>query len=127
MLKIKQNQWFDINNIGILIVLLMMLIFLFQELRFFQLFIFELVLLICFIYLYQRIKANKNSAFLINSENCWFIETMDERYPVSIKDYWIHTGRLFIWLKGSNKSVSFFVSRSTIGADIFSQLRTKLI
>lgn len=126
MLKIKQNQWFDIDILGIVLIIVMMVVVLFQGINFYQLLILQLVFLLCSYYLLQRIRKNQHSGFLLNNQNKWFIECHGERFPVDLKDYWIHTGRLFIWLKGSNKSISFVVSRSIIGADVFSQLRTKI-
>jgi len=87
----------------------------------------ELVLLACFYYLLRKIKIYQRAIFLINSENLWAIEQGKQRFDVEVKDYWVLTGFIFLWLKGTNKSVSIVLSRRIIGAVKFSLIRTKIL
>ncbi|MBL4772938.1 MAG: hypothetical protein JKX98_04875 [Alcanivoracaceae bacterium] len=77
-------------------------------------------------YLYSKIRQLKSGVIMINSDNKWFVRIGKEMHPVDLKDYWLQTERLFIWLQGSKKSISFVITRSIIGAQKFSQLRARI-
>jgi hypothetical protein len=127
MLKIKQNQWFDLNILGVFLLMTMLIFGLLIKVALVYLLIFNGFLIVFAIYLYKRIHSNKKYSIMVNSENLWFLYDKDKDITVELKDYWIQSERLFIWLKGSNKSISFMVSRRIIGAELFSQLRTRMI
>ena len=127
MLKIKQNQWFDLNILGVFLLLIMWIIGLVIKIAIIYALIFNGLLIVFAIYLYKRIYRNKKYSIMVNSEKSWFLYYEDKNTAVELKDYWIQSERLFIWLKGSNKSLSFMVSRRIIGAELYSQLRTKMI
>jgi Ca2+/Na+ antiporter len=127
MLKIKVDQWFDLNILGVLLAFVIMFAVLFYNLKVYLIILLESLTCIYAYYLYKKIHGNKSSSLLINNENKWFIQIGSDRYSVDVKDFWLLTGWIFIWLKGSNKSISFVVSRSIIGAEKFSLLRSKLI
>ena len=127
MLKIKQNQWFDLNSIGIYLIVIMFIVGFFLKISIVYMLVFDSLLIVFGLYLYKRIQINKDYSIMVNNENLWFIYYKDKDIAVELKDYWIQSERLFIWLKGSNKSLSFMVSRRIIGAELFSQLRTKMI
>ena len=127
MLKVKQEQWFDLNKLGVLLTCIMLVIGFFLTIDFGYWLIFNIFLITFSIYLYKRIQNNKEYSIMINNENLWFLNFNDKNIAVDLKDYWIQSERLFIWLKGSNKSISFMVSRRIIGAELFSQLRTRMI
>ena len=127
MLKIKQNQWFDLNILGVFLLLIMWIIGLVTKIALIHTLIFNGLLIVFAIYLYKSIYRNKKYSIMVNSENIWFLYHEDKNTAVELKDYWIQSERLFIWLKGSNKSLSFMVSRRIIGAELYSQLRTKMI
>jgi len=127
MLKVKHEQWFDLNKLGILLTCLMLVIGFFLTIDFRYWLIFNSLLIASIIYLYKRIQNNKEYSIMINNENLWFVYKDDKNIAVDLKDYWIQSERLFIWLKGSNKSISLMVSRRIIGAELFSQLRTRMI
>lgn len=127
MLKIKVDQWFDLNKLGILLAFVIMFVVLFYNLKLYLIIFLESLICIYAYYLYKKIQVNKFSSLLITNENKWFIQVGSDRYSVNVKDFWLLTGWIFIWLKGSNKSISFVVSRSIIGAEKFSLLRSKLI
>lgn len=126
MLIIKQNQWFDINILGLFLIMVMLVLVWFFTIDFIVIILYEIFLIIIGLFLLKRYQNNKDYKFLINNENSWFIQHNNERFSVEIKDYWIQTGKIFIWLKGPNKSVSLILSRSIIGPELFSQLRTKI-
>ena len=127
MLKVKQEQWFDLNKLGVLLACIMLVIGFFLTIDFGYWLIFNSFLITFSLYLYKRIQNNKEYSIMINNENLWFLNFNDKNIAVDLKDYWIQSERLFIWLKGSNKSISFMVSRRIIGAELFSQLRTRMI
>ncbi len=127
MLKINQDQWFDLNNWGLILIAVMMFMSVFFDLNFLTIVLFEVFLFICGLYLFLRIAKNKNMSLILNSDNKWFVQLNDEMIAVELQDYWLQTGRIFIWLKGSKKSVSLMLSRSIIGAETFSQLRSKIL
>jgi len=126
MLKINNSEWFDLNKFGITLTFLLMLLVLFFHINALIILLFELLLLLCLYTLYRSVHNNKLVTISINIDNKWFVEEDGEMKAVSLKDYWLQTGRIFIWLKGSDKSISLLVSRSIIGAQKFSQLRAKI-
>jgi Ca2+/Na+ antiporter len=126
MLKINPSQRFDLNILGVVIIILMIVFGFFYTIEWVK-FLIYILILICFAcYLVYQIYKNKNVSIMISNEGLWFILYNDDSYAVELRDYWIQTNKIFIWLKGSNKSISFMVSRSIIGAKSFSQLRTKI-
>jgi hypothetical protein len=127
MLRIKQQYWFDLNKLGILLVSLMLVIGFFLVIDVEFKLMFNGLLIIISFYLYKRIQKNQEYSIMVNNENLWFLTYNDKSIAVDLKDYWIQSERIFIWLKGSNKSLSFMVSRRIIGVELFSQLRTKMI
>lgn len=127
MIKLKNNQWFDLTKFGLLLMLLLMVLGLLFNLDVLVLVIYELILILLAAYLYIRVGIYKNIEIMVNKENQWYILNANETFAVKLKDYWIQTGRVFIWLQGSNKSISIVVSRSIIGAENYSQLRTKIL
>ncbi len=127
MIKIKHNQWFDLNQLGLLLVLVMMFLTAFFNLEILVILVLELLYLFGGIYLYKKIQQNKCLDIVLKLDNQWFLEYNNQNMPVELKDYWLHTSKIFIWLKGSKKSISFMVSRSIIGAENFSQLRSKML
>jgi hypothetical protein len=127
MLKIKQQHWVDLNKLGVLLTCIMLVIGFFLTIDLVYRLIFNGLIIIIGFYLYKRIHDNKEYSIMINNENLWFLYCDDINIAVDLKDYWIQSERLFIWLKGSNKSLSFMVSRRIIGAELFSQLRTRMI
>ena len=126
MLIINQNQWFDVNVLGLILIGVMGMLGCFFTVDILIIVVYEMFLLVFGMYLLKCYQNNKNYKILINNENSWFIQQDNERFAVDLKDYWIQTSRIFIWLKGPNKSVSLMLSRSIIGAELFSQLRTKI-
>lgn len=127
MLMFYPKDWFDVNKIGIAVTLICGLIVLFLTMPWWLKVVVELVFLAYFYYLIQKIKSYQEAIFLINSENLWAIEQDKKRFDVELKDYWVLTGYIFLWLKGPNKSVSIVLSRRIIGAVNFSQIRTKIL
>lgn len=127
MIKINHNQWFDLNYLGFVLIILMVIVTLMFNLKITTILILEFLYLIGGLYLYKQIQNNKTFELIVKSDSQWFIEHNNKMTPVVLKDFWLHTGRIFIWLKGPKKSISFMVSRSIIGAEIFSQLRSKII
>ena len=127
MIKINHKQWFDLNYLGLLLILIMVIISLMFSLKFSTILILNLLYLTFGMALYKQIQKTKDFDLILNSENQWFVQDNNELLPVELKDYWLHTGRMFIWLKGPKKSISFMVSRSIIGAETFSQLRSRMI
>ncbi len=127
MLKINHNQWFDLNKLGLFLILVMMFLTAFFNLEILVILVLELLYLFIGIYLYKKIQQYKFLNIILKSDRQWFLEYNNERVSVELKDYWLHTGKIFIWLKGSKKSISFMVSRSIIGAENFSQLRSKML
>lgn len=127
MLKINHNQWFDLNQLGLLLILVMMFLTAFFNLESLLILVLELLYLFSGIYLYKKIQQYKYLDIILKSDSQWFLEYNNARVPVELKDYWLHTGKIFIWLKGSKKSISFVVSRSIIGAENFSQLHSKML
>ncbi|MBL4661527.1 MAG: hypothetical protein JKY19_14305 [Alcanivoracaceae bacterium] len=126
MLKIKSNEWFDLNKLGVIFTLLLMLFVLFFNVNIVIILVFELLLFLYLYTLYRSIGNNKSVTISINVENKWFVEERGEMKAMILKDYWLQTGRIFIWFKGSDKSISLLVSRSIIGVQTFSQLRAKI-
>lgn len=127
MIKINHKQWFDLNYLGLLLILIMVIISLMFSLKFSTILILNLLYLTFGMALYKQIQKTKDFDLILNSENQWFVQDNNELLPVELKDYWLHTRRMFIWLKGPKKSISFMVSRSIIGAETFSQLRSRMI
>lgn len=127
MLKIKSNQWFDLNYAGVGLITLMMFLVVFFSLPIIFKLGVEILLVASIYYLYNKIIDNQKLSIMINSENEWFIQDAEESLSVELKDYWLLTGKIFIWLHGTNKSVSIVVSRSIIGEQFFSQLRSKIL
>jgi len=126
MLIIKHNEIFDLNKVGLVATLIIAVFAMFYPVLMGIKLLIELFLGVYGYYLFTQIHLNKSLSVYINSENQWFSEIDKEMIPLELKDYWLQTDRLFIWLKGSKKSVSFVVSRSIIGAQKFSQLKTKI-
>lgn len=127
MLKINHDQWFDLNNWGLILVAAMMLMSVLFDLNFLTIVLVEVFLFSCGLYLFVKITKNKNMNLILNPDNKWFVQLNNEMIAVELQDYWLQTGRIFIWLKGSKKSVSLMLSRSIIGAEAFSQLRSKIL
>ena len=127
MLIFYPKDWFDVNRVGLTVILACGLIVLFLNMPWWLKLVVELVLLAYFYYLRRKIKIYQTAIFIINLENLWLMELGEKRFDVEVKDYWLLTGFIFLWLKGSNKSVSIVLSRRIIGAVNFSQIRTKIL
>ncbi len=127
MIKINYNQWFDLNILGLIFTPVLMLLVVVFNIELVLILSLEILLLMAILYLYKRIQQCKNVDLILNNENKWFIHQNGEMISVELKDYWLHTNKIFIWLKGSKKSISFVVTRSIIGAENYSQLRTKIL
>lgn len=127
MLKINSNQWFDLNILGLIFILIIMILIGIFNIGLTIVLSLEVLLLVGELYLFRRIQQNKNTDLILNNENKWFIQKDGEMLSVELKDYWLQTNKIFIWLKGSNKSISIMVTRSIIGAENYSQLRTKIL
>jgi hypothetical protein len=126
MIILKSNRFYDTNKIGVIFVFVCIFIVSIQStsvlLKFFLITGFS-----CYnYYLFQLIKKYKNINLMLNDENQWILDSSINLYKLEIKDYWILKKYLFIWLKGSNKSISLMLSRSIIGEQQFSLLRSKL-
>ena len=126
-LKIKSNHWFDLNFIGIAFAVLISVLVLFYHIAIIYKVLIELFLFVTIYTLNRNIKLNQATVIVINSENKWFVEQDGKIFAVEVNDYWLHTKRIFIWLKCSKKSLSIVINRHTIGAERFSQLRAKII
>ena len=126
MLKINNCEWFDLNKFGMILTFLLMISVLFFHINTLIILLLELLLLLYLYVLYRSVLNNELVTINVNIDNKWFVEQGGEMKAVKLKDYWLQTGRIFIWLKGSDKSISLLVSRSIIGAQKFSQLRAKI-
>ncbi|MCF6288034.1 MAG: hypothetical protein L3J53_02215 [Proteobacteria bacterium] len=126
MIKIKANQWFDLNRVGLLATLFMIFVVLFFNLLLMYKFFLILCLIIYTYYLRGKIKQNNNITIMVNAEDHWFVYN-GETTQVTVKDYWLLNDKIFIWLNGTNKSISLVVSRSIIGEKLFSQLLSKIL
>jgi hypothetical protein len=127
MLLFYPKDWFDVNKIGVAILGVSGLIVPFLTMPWWLMLIVELLLLYYLYYLLKQIKQYQKAIIIVNNENQWALEQNKQRFDVEVKDYWFLTGYLFLWLKGSNKSVSIVLSRRIIGAVNFSQIRTKIL
>ncbi len=127
MLKIGTKQWFDLNIIGLYVIGMIMLIVPFYSVPFFAILLVEVFLLSAIYLLNKKVSDNKFLEVIINTENQWFVRQKNQMIAVQLKDYWLHTGKIFIWLRGNKKSLSFVVSRHIIGVEMFSQLRSKIV
>ena len=127
MLFFYPKSWFDVNKIGVVITICFALIVLFYQLHWLMKLLIEFLLLFYLYYLIRKIKSYQSTTIIVNTENQWAIEQAKQRFEVEVKDYWMLTGYIFLWLKGSNKSVSIVFSRRIIGAVNFSQVRTKIL
>ena len=126
MLILKAEQWFDLNKLGLVVTFLIAVLVLFYPFNLWVIMLLELSMLAHGYYLYSKIRQLKSGVIMINSDNKWFVRIGKEMHPVDLKDYWLQTERLFIWLQGSKKSISFVITRSIIGAQKFSQLRARI-
>ncbi|VAW34153.1 hypothetical protein MNBD_GAMMA01-173 [hydrothermal vent metagenome] len=126
MLKISSGQWFDLNKLGLGVICVIALLVLFYPFNLWIILLLELILAANAYYLVINIHRNKNLSIILNSDDQWFLELNGDMFACELKDYWLQTGQIFIWLKGSNKSVSFILMRSIIGSQKFSQLRTQI-
>jgi hypothetical protein len=126
VLILKPDNYKDINKLGMLIVFTCVFLISIQSISISLKLI--LIIVLCFYnyYLYIKIKAFKNAKILINDEGHWFLEDATSTIKVDLKEYWIVEKHLFIWLKATNKSISLMISRSIIGEQKFSLLRSKL-
>ena len=122
MLKIKSNDFLDLNRFGQFFFIFQMFFMLFAGLSGWLLVAIEIVLVVIFYFLSRKISSNYGAEFWVNQQNQWICKQGQNQHDVSVKDYWITRGYLFIWLKGSTKSVSIMLSRSIIGAQRYSQL-----
>jgi len=127
MLTIKNNHWFDLNLIGVGFALSLSALVLFYPILIIYQLMIELLLFVTIYFLNTNIKLNRSIVIMINAENKWFIEQDGNMLSVEVKDYWLHTKRIFIWLKSSKRSLSIVINRQIIGAEKFSQLRAKII
>lgn len=127
MLKLKAADIFDVNILGLVFIFIVAVILVFFPLDLILMIVFEVCLFSFGYYLYSRINRNDALCVFINSENQWFIEYDKQLISVTLKDYWVFSSRIFIWLKGEKYSVSFVVTRSIIGAHYFSQLHAKIL
>jgi hypothetical protein len=127
MLILQFKEWYDLTYIGIYFAALLSAYFLFLPINILFIMLLEVSVLLIIYFFYRAIQSNKLFGIMVNTENQWFVQTDDEQLLLELKDYWLVAGFIFLWLKGSNKSVSIMVSRSIIGAEKFSQLRTKII
>ncbi len=127
MLIFYPKDWFDVNKIGVVVIGISGLVAPFLTMPWWLTLIVELVLFSYLYYLIKQIKQYQKTIILVSSENQWVLEQNKQRFDVEVKDYWVLTGYLFLWLKGSNKSVSIVVARRIIGAVNFSQIRTKIL
>jgi hypothetical protein len=127
MLTIKNNQWFDLNLIGIGLAISLTILMLFYHIPIIYRLMIDFFLIVTIYLLYKNTKLKQSIVIIINSENKWFIEQNGNMLPVEVNDYWLQTKRIFIWLKSSKVSLSVVISRQIIGAEKFSQLRAKII
>ncbi len=127
MLFFYPKDWFDVNKIGVVVIGISGLLVPFLAMPWWLTFVVELLFLGYLYYLIKQIKQYQKVVILVNNENQWALEQNKQRFDVEVKDYWVLTGYLFLWLKGSNKSVSIVFSRRIIGAVNFSQIRTKIL
>ncbi|MFK8011317.1 MAG: hypothetical protein AB8B80_04700 [Marinicellaceae bacterium] len=123
MIKIHQEEIFDLNKVGLILTVLIGFFMLLNPIQWTYLLVLELVLLGYGFYLLKTIKNNKNVAIFINKENKWFVEKDGKMQHIILKDFWFLNQLIFLWVKGKKNSVSFVVTRSIIGAEKFSQLR----
>ena len=127
MLVFQKNQWFDLNKIALVLGVLIAIVIFFLPIKWYVILFLELVISSNLFYLYRQVNNYRAMKIMVNDDSQWYLELDDSRYAVEIKDYWLLTGCILVWLKGSNKSVSFKLSRSIIGAQNFSLLRTKIL
>ena len=123
MIKIKQEEIFDLNKIGLYLSLFIALIMVLYPIKLLYLILIEVFLLSYGYYLHVCIKQKHGISIMINTQEKWYVEQGGVMSLVSLKDYWFLKQYLFIWAKGKEKSVSFVVTRSIIGEQKFSQLR----
>lgn len=126
MILINSKEFIDINKIGLVFVMFCMIIILISPI-----YLIIKILAICFLivsgyYLKLRIRKFHSSTFLLNEERQWLIQINDENIKMELKEYWLFPKHIFIWLKGSNKSISIMLSRSIIGEQKYSLIRSKL-
>lgn len=126
MLTLKASEWFDLNRLGLLASFILSIFMLFFPIDIWVIFALEVCLFLYMYFLYRNIYLNKSFALMINNENKWFVHFQENKIEVVVKDYWLLKGQIFIWLKGSKKSISLVLSRSIIGANKFSQIRAKI-
>lgn len=126
MLTIEKKQWFDLNKLAYVLIVIMAILIGFSSITWLLKIVIAGILLIMFYVIFHHIKKNKIEKITINTDNQWFVQQQAETLSVVLKDYWILSNRLFIYLKGSKISLSIVLSRSIIGAEKFSQLRSKL-
>ncbi|HHL31462.1 MAG TPA: hypothetical protein ENJ41_02675 [Oceanospirillales bacterium] len=126
MFEIKACEWFDLSKLGLYLSLVIVIALLMYPLDILIKVLLILSLLIYAYYLLSSLLQYRNASILLNREHEWFIKCGEDLSLVELKDYWLQTKRLYIFLKGKDKSVSIAISRSIIGAQRFSQLRAQL-
>jgi hypothetical protein len=126
MFEIKACEWFDLNKLGLYLSSVVAIIILIYPLDTLLKVLLLSSLIIYAYYLLSSLLKYKNFSILLNNDNEWFIKSGENISSVELKDYWLQTKRLYIFLKGKDKSVSIAVSRSIIGPQRFSQLRAQL-
>lgn len=122
MLKIKSNEYLDLNRLGQFFVIFQMIFLLITGLHIGLLIAVELFLFFAFYILSGKIQSNYGCEFWLNLESNWLCKQSGKDYEVNIKDYWITGKFIFIWLYGPTKSVSFVLSRSIIGSQRYSKI-----
>jgi hypothetical protein len=123
---IHPHQFKDIDKLGFLFSIFCLIIVIFQSIPLLIKLTILLLILLYGFYLYKRVKTNENLSILLNDESNWYLKDLENTQRVELKDYWILNKHIFIWLKGSNKSISLVLSRSIIGEQNFSLVRSKL-
>lgn len=121
MLIINDDEWFNLDHcaVGLILVLLIFVQFLKISTLWYGLLLLFLILLLG--YFYQKIRSNTKLNIHITKQQ-WFIDFEGQLHPVRLKGYWWQTQFACISLHGPEKSISFLVRRSIIGAEKFSQL-----
>ncbi len=126
MIMLRARDTTDLNIFAIIFLALIALVVLF-----FSVFVlFKLItlglLLAMALSLFKKVNTNKGVQILLNDEKKWFLKTNDKTEKVNLKDYWLLGDKIFIWLKGSQQSLSFMLSRRIIGLENYSKIRSML-
>ena len=124
MILIKPKQWFDLNKLALGFIVVIGVIVIFYSISLVYKILIESFLFTFFVFITKKIQSHENLVILLNNEGFWLLKEQDETEKVEVKDYWIVADKLFFWLKGSNKSLAFMLSRRIIGAQNYSKIRS---